>query len=225
MAGSRSKAIAVLCLSAALLGGSTARAAGLPHGDPNAPERLSLIESSDDAVRVVIELREPAVATHLGASALGTDGGPDFAAPAFAAYEAQLAVAQEALVRSLAGAAPAAEVQHRYRLAFNGIAARVPGTSLAAIRRLPGVAGVTVARRHYPQMDASLPLIGLVDGAFPGGVDAGRWAQLGGHLNAGAGIRIANIDSGIDPTHRFFDPAGFSYPRGFPKGDATLTTP
>src|SRR5213075_3329685 len=37
---------------------------------------------------------------------------------------------------------------------------------------------------------------------------------------AGAGIKIGDIDTGIDNTHPFFDPTGFSYPAGFPKCDA-----
>jgi subtilisin family serine protease len=49
---------------------------------------------------------------------------------------------------------------------------------------------------------------------------AGAWNQTGGRSNAGAGIKIGNIDSGIDETHPFFDPTGFSYPPGFPKCDA-----
>ena len=46
------------------------------------------------------------------------------------------------------------------------------------------------------------------------------WAAAGGRSTAGAGIKIGDIDSGIDETHPFFDPTGFSYPPGFPKCDA-----
>ena len=35
--------------------------------------------------------------------------------------------------------------------------------------------------------------------------------------NAGAGVRIAIIDTGIDHTHPAFDDSGLQYPAGFPK--------
>src|SRR3954463_2882774 len=41
----------------------------------------------------------------------------------------------------------------------------------------------------------------------------------------GQGIKIGVVDTGVDSTSPFLDPAGFSYPAGFPKGDAKLTTP
>ncbi len=41
----------------------------------------------------------------------------------------------------------------------------------------------------------------------------------------GTGMKIAVVDDGIDQTNPFFNPAGFSYPAGFPKGDPTYTTP
>ncbi len=48
---------------------------------------------------------------------------------------------------------------------------------------------------------------------------SGAWTAAGGRATAGAGIKIGDIDSGIDNTHPFFDPSGFSYPEGFPKCD------
>ena len=33
-------------------------------------------------------------------------------------------------------------------------------------------------------------------------------------------MKIAVVDTGVDPTSPFLNPAGFSYPAGFPKGDA-----
>ncbi|MBV8256431.1 MAG: S8 family serine peptidase [Actinobacteria bacterium] len=36
---------------------------------------------------------------------------------------------------------------------------------------------------------------------------------------------MAVVDDGIDQTNPFFDPKGFAYPAGFPKGDSTYTTP
>src|SRR5206468_7654145 len=52
----------------------------------------------------------------------------------------------------------------------------------------------------------------------------GAWTAAGGRSVAGAGIKIGDIDTGIDETHPFFDPTGFSYPAGFPKCDAEDST-
>ena len=41
---------------------------------------------------------------------------------------------------------------------------------------------------------------------------------------AGQGVKIGIIDSGVDPSHRFFDPAGYTMPAGFPKGQLRFTT-
>ena len=37
-------------------------------------------------------------------------------------------------------------------------------------------------------------------------------------------MKIGIIDSGIDATHPFFDPAGYTMPPGFPKGQKRFTT-
>ena len=39
---------------------------------------------------------------------------------------------------------------------------------------------------------------------------------------AGQGVKIGIIDDGIDQTHPFFDPAGYTMPPGFPKGQTAL---
>src|SRR5262249_14904733 len=42
---------------------------------------------------------------------------------------------------------------------------------------------------------------------------------------AGQGVKIGIIDDGVDAKHVYFDPAGFSYPAGYPKGLTHFTTP
>ena len=41
---------------------------------------------------------------------------------------------------------------------------------------------------------------------------------------AGNGIKIGIIDDGVDQAHPFFDPAGYTMPPGFPKGNTAYTT-
>jgi len=63
---------------------------------------------------------------------------------------------------------------------------------------------------YHPTLSESYKIINASD----------AWTAAGGRANAGAGIKIGDIDTGIDNTHPFFDPTGFSYPAGFPKCDA-----
>ena len=42
---------------------------------------------------------------------------------------------------------------------------------------------------------------------------------------AGQGMKIGIIDSGVDPSHPFFDPAGYTMPPGFPKGQQRSRPP
>ena len=43
-------------------------------------------------------------------------------------------------------------------------------------------------------------------------------------VDAGAGMKIAILDDGIDQTHPFFSPRGYAMPAGFPKGQTAYTT-
>ena len=42
---------------------------------------------------------------------------------------------------------------------------------------------------------------------------------------AGNGMKIGIIDDGLEATHPYFNPSGFQYPPGFPKGLTKYTTP
>jgi hypothetical protein len=67
---------------------------------------------------------------------------------------------------------------------------------------------------YYPDLSQSYKVINA----------SGAWTNAGGRSNAGHGIKIGDIDTGIDNNHPFFDPTGFSYPAGFPKCDAADST-
>ena len=54
-------------------------------------------------------------------------------------------------------------------------------------------------------------------------IGAGALAAAGG--GSGEGIKIGVVDDGVDPRSTFFDPSGFAYPEGFPKGGTKWTTP
>jgi len=67
---------------------------------------------------------------------------------------------------------------------------------------------------YHPNLSESYKIINAL----------GAWGGQAGRATAGAGIKIGDIDTGIDNLHPFFSPAGFSYPPGFPKCDAADST-
>jgi minor extracellular serine protease Vpr len=98
----------------------------------------------------------------------------------------------------------------------NAVFVIAPASRVAELRGLPGVKGVTPLRSYRRKLNQALPLLDA----------SGAWNALGGMQNAGAGMKIAFIDGGIDPTHAAFQDPSLSIPAGFPKcttGDCVFT--
>jgi Subtilase family len=133
----------------------------------------------------------------------------DLRAPTSHSYLERLSASQESFEARLAREIPSARVYRRYRIVFNGLAVSLPAADLPRLARLAEVYPGATYRR---MLDRSVPMIGAP--AF--------WAVPG--VEAGAGMKIAILDDGIDQTHPFFSGAGFAAPAGFPKGQLGYTT-
>ena len=119
---------------------------------------------------------------------------------------------QRAFREELETQIPSARVGWRYRLVANGFSLTLPADDVARLGRLHGVRDVLPAGSYAPQ-SASTPQ------------QIGAPALWGPTLDtAGQGVKIGIIDSGIDPGHPYFDPAGYTMPPGFPKGQLRFTT-
>ena len=81
---------------------------------------------------------------------------------------------------------------------------------LAELRSLPGVKAVRPLRRFHPNLARAVVVID----ANPAG-----WNLAGGKDNAGKGLKIGMIDTGIDQTHPAFQDPALPIPAGFPKCD------
>jgi subtilisin family serine protease len=127
-------------------------------------------------------------------------------------YLARLAREQRAAVRTLKRAIPSARVSYRYRTVLNGFAVSLPVRKLPTLVRLAPVTKVYASARYKLDTNRSPAVIGA---------DA-LWAATG---DRGDGIKIGVVDDGVDETNPFFNPAGFAYPPGFPKGGKRWTTP
>ena len=134
----------------------------------------------------------------------------DFKSNAVRSYRAQLNAQRNEFKQWLRANAPRAKVTSEYDVSLNAVAVQLNGTSLATIAAAPMVQSAEYNTLYYPNLSQSYKIINAM----------GAWNAAGGRATAGAGIKIGDIDSGIEDTHPFFDPTGFSYPPGFPKCDA-----
>lgn len=185
------------------------------------------------SMRVIVELTDAPLAAYRGGvsglMATASGGGKlDIAAPAAQAYLNYLGERHTAFTTVLDKAVPGAAIASYvtesgaskpldYRVTFNGLTINVPKWDKETALRLlkmPGVKAVYPEREYRVNLDVSHDYMG----------SAGLWDAAGGQANAGAGIKVAVLDTGIDEEHSFFDPAGFSYPPGYPKGDTRHTT-
>ena len=170
-------------------------------------------------VRVIVQLKDASAATYKGgvkgfsptSLAVTKAEKLNFASPDLQAYTDYLVSKQEAFKAELVKAVPGASVERQYQVVLNGLTVSTKAGSLDAIAKIDGVKSISIEKEYTLQMDKSLSLIGLTDG-IPGSgteTDLGLWDTLGGHANAGAGVLVADIDSGITPSNPCFDGTGY----------------
>jgi subtilisin family serine protease len=171
-----------------------------------------------DRVEVVVTLRPLALAQAVAKSRVWSARTKaqrlDLRSAGSVWYLRQLARIQRATERRIVRAIPQAHVRWRYRVVLDGLALVLPRNRLQTLARVPGVVRVWPGAHVRPALDRSPQLIG-----------ADQLWGLPSFSTAGNGVKIAIIDDGIDQKHPFFDPTGFSYPAGFPKGNTAYTTP
>ncbi|MGH9166484.1 MAG: S8 family serine peptidase [Acidimicrobiia bacterium] len=120
--------------------------------------------------------------------------------PAYQAYVRFLEDNEHANYRAyLTQHAPNTEVVRVYDTVLNGMAVKLNGTSLSTLEKGPKVRAVANSVLYQPAMNVSRDLVRASE----------VWGQLGGEANAGSGIKVAIIDTGIDTTNRFFDDSAY----------------
>jgi subtilisin family serine protease len=170
-------------------------------------------------VEVVVTLKAPPLAeafVHQRSLAFSSFARPHrllLSAPASRTYLARLEHAHRLVGERIRTAIPTAQTRWQYGVVLNGFAVVVPQGRLDRLARIPGVAQVWPSATYHALLDRTPQLIGATT----------IWGPTLG--TAGEGMKIGIVDDGIDQTHPFFNPAGYAYPAGFPKGQAAYTTP
>jgi subtilisin family serine protease len=155
-------------------------------------------------VEVVVTLKGPALSAF----------GRSLQSASHADYLRRVDAAQKELARRVIAAVPGAQIRWRYRLVANGFAVVVPSGAAGELARIPGVDAVWPNVRYHASR------------SFGGPEQIGAdklWGPT--FTTAGNGMKIAVIDDGLDATNPYFNPSGFLYPAGFPKGQTKYTTP
>ena len=198
--------VALALVLAALL---PARAAGAVV--PVAPSAL-VAGSGRPLVSVIVKLDDEPVATYHGGiaglastSRIATGAARlDRTSGAVTAYRQHLAQRFASFEGSVASAIPRSRVLHRYDVILGGVALLVPEDQVATLQALPGVRTVFADERRTLLTNKSVGLIGAKS----------LWSREGGPDDAGEGVVIGMIDSGIWPEHPSFadpDPHGKPY--------------
>ncbi len=155
--------------------------------------------------RYIVELSDESVAAHMVRVSPRTPARLSLRSAEADLHRRRVMAQQDTAAAAIQSAG--GEVLDTIQEASNVLVVRIPDAQASQLASIPGVSGVYRERTFHLLLDHALPLHHVPE----------AWAQVG-PANAGAGIRIAIIDTGIDVGHPGFLDSGFSAPTGFPKG-------
>jgi len=137
------------------------------------------------------------------------NGKIDFTNGANGQYQAALAHARNDFKQWLKATNSPVKVLREYDTVLNGFGVQLNGASFDSLRAGPGVTSVEPSLTYAPTMNRSVGVINA----------PAAWTAVGGVANAGAGIKVGVLDTGIDQTHPFLTDNTLTPPAGFPKFD------
>src|SRR5438128_3966014 len=164
----------------------------------------------------IIVLRDQPLASYDGhvqgyARTMPTQGHKlDLGSAASQSYSAYLANGRGLAKGWLKNNAPEVQVIDEYSVVLNAIAVQISGHKLHRLLHAPGAYFVVPDYLFHLEMNRSPTLIGAPV----------LWNAVGGQSNAGAGVKIGIIDTGIDQTHPFLTDNSLPALAEFPKCDA-----
>ncbi len=147
--------------------------------------------------RYTLLLDDPPVASRF-------QGRAEMESAAAGTYRSQLLTRQRAVMTELASRQIA--VTGAVTDVLNAVFVTAPARRLSELMSIPGVAAVRPMRRYQPRLNRALQLMNA----------PAAWNLVGGAANAGKGMKIAILDSGIDNNHPAFQDSSLPMPAGFP---------
>ena len=138
----------------------------------------------------------------------------DFNSNTVKSYRAQLAALRNDYKSWLRANAPQARVTGEFDISLNAVAVQLNGATLAQVSATPMVKTAQYEGLYYPIGFVTDPDLALINAVA-------AWNGKGGAANAGAGVKVAIVDTGIDLTHPCFDDEGYAPQQQL--GDRTLT--
>jgi minor extracellular serine protease Vpr len=136
----------------------------------------------------------------------------DFNSNTVKSYRAQLSALRNDYKAWLRANVPGAKVTGEFDIALNAVSVQLNGATLGQVAATPMVKTAQYQGLYYP--NATDPDVALISAPQ-------AWAQGGGSATAGAGVKVAIVDTGIDITHPCFSDAGYAPAASL--GDPQLT--
>ena len=183
------------------------------HGPPLS--QLPIPRGSNGKVRVIVGLEQQPLAARMSSRqvfGLGPRRKLDVATNSSQSYLARLEREQQLAIASLERAIPDAVVTRRFKIVLNGITVTLPYSKLPRLLKLDFAEKVYPSLRYTLNLNRSTSVVGAPQFSVATGA-------------RGDGVKVGVVDDGVDEQHPFFNPAGFSYPPGFPKGPSGATSP
>jgi subtilisin family serine protease len=199
----RALAAGLVALGIAVAGGSAAAA---PGNDSRAA-------ASYDTATAIVQLSLPPLAT---APQTHPPRGKkvDFDSNTVKSYRARLAALRNDYKAWLRQNVPGARVTGEFDIALDAVAVELNGATLAQVAAAPMAVRAEYQGVYRPLGSATDPDLSLISAQA-------AWTQGGGAATAGAGVKVAIVDTGIDVTHPCFSDAG--YPAQRQLGDTKFT--
>jgi minor extracellular serine protease Vpr len=151
--------------------------------------------------RYTLILADPPVASRFEKRA-------DLQSAAAIAYRSQIEAKQKQVMNELAGRG--IQVTGSTSVLINAIYVSAPGNRVSEMLSVPGVVAARPMHRYKRALNAATQLMQA----------PAAWTAVGGQGNAGMGIKIAVLDTGIDQTHPAFQDSTLPTPAGFPICDS-----
>ncbi|BDX05644.1 S8 family serine peptidase [Planctobacterium marinum] len=152
------------------------------------------------ANRFLVEFFEAPVAKSLARSANSLAKQQGVSGSAAQSLKKQLQTKQKSVLARISSQVSEMKVHTLHQVLFNGAQVELDAAQINNLRAQPEVKAVYPVRKRYLDLDASHQVTQTIQ----------AWQSVGGQSEAGKGIKIAVVDTGIRPENPMFDDTGFA---------------